>query len=144
MFSMYPHTITVLNRFIDRGRTTYYATLVGNVLYQDKQAVKTGNETSLTDNQGYVQIPYLNEEAILQNCYIANTDYVKSNEWRTLPNKELNWTLQEEDLIVKGSIDIKEYSQDEVDELLDKRTIVSIEDIDYTILVNNHYGVTLK
>ena len=144
MFSMYPHTITVFNKFSDRRGVTYYPTQIMNVLYQDKQAVKTGSEIHSSDNNGYVQIPYLNENAVLQDCYIADTDYIKPSEWQLLPNKELHWTLQKEDFILKGSVEIKIYTEDEINAILAKRLTESIEDIDVGFTLNNHYGVTLK
>ena len=145
MLMMYPHTITIFNAYDDKGSISYYPTVIKNVLYQDKQAEKTGNTNHMTDNNGYVQIPYLNENSILQDTYIANTDFVKSSEWRLLPNKQFNWTIQENDFILKGQYsDLTPLNSRDMAKIKDTRTIISLEDIDYTSILSPHYGITLK
>jgi hypothetical protein len=99
----------------------------------------------MTDNNGYVQIPYLNENSILQDTYIANTDFVKSSEWQLLPNKRFNWTIQENDFILKGQYsDLTPLNSRDMAKIKDTRTIISLEDIDYTSILSPHYGITLK
>lgn len=114
---MYPHTITVINRFVDKGVVTEYAHVVEGVHYQDKQSVRTGTTEHFTDNQGYVQIPFVSAD-----------DYVSPEDWKKLEDKSTKWTLQENDFA----------------QLREKRTIVSIEIIDYSITIPKHFGVMLK
>lgn len=136
---MYPHTITVINRYREGREVKHYFTIVENVFYQDKQAVITGNEIHASNNQGYVQIPYVKGSEIIKNEYKSDKEYIKPSEWRELADKSEHWTLQEDDYILKGTT-----QETEADNITDKRTIESVENIDYSIIFNSHYGVTLK
>jgi len=121
---MYPHTITIINSHNNRGKVEYYFTTIDGVFYQDKQGVKMGTTDHFTDNRGYVQIPH----SVMQ-------DYVEPMNWKELSDKSSKWTLQENDFIHKGST---------VDINAPKRTIESVENIDYSISIEKHYGVTLR
>lgn len=124
---MYPHTVTVINQINVKGSLqTYYKELVG-VLYQDKQGVRTGDTSVTTDNQGYVQIPK------------SVGGYLPPKQYAKLTDKSNNWTIKENDFIVKGS-----HVGIPLDDLDNVRTIVSDEDIDYGIVIPPHYGVYLK
>ena len=136
---MYPHTITVINRHREGREVKYYFTTVENVFYQDKQAVITGSEIHASNNQGYVQIPYVKGNEIIKNEYKSDKEYIKPSEWKKLMDKSKHWTLQEDDFILKGTT-----QETVVENITDKRTIESVEDIDYSIIFNSHYGVTLK
>ena len=121
---MYPHTITVINAHNNRGKVEYYFTTIEGVFYQDKQGVKMGTTDHFTDNRGYVQIPH----SVMQ-------DYIEPSQWKELSDKSSKWTLQENDFIHKGST---------TDINAPKRTIESVENIDYSISIEKHYGVTLR
>lgn len=129
---MYPHTITVINLANDKGMITGYLTEIDTVLYQDKQKVRTGGETHFSDNQGYVQIPYAS---------INMENYLDEDDWKKLPKEEKSnyWTLQKNDFILKGTTVETNYK-----EINKKRTIESYEDIDYSIRIGKHIGITLK
>src|SRR5690625_2413018 len=90
---MYPHSITIINRFDNRGRVEHYHRVVLGVHYQDKQGVRLGSTDHFTDDQGYVQIPYESLQ-----------DYVPYQQWRELQDKSSKWTIQREDFIVKGIV----------------------------------------
>ena len=125
---MYPHTITVINRKKVGRETLYYPTTLKGVHFQDKQGVKTGNTTHVTDNNGYVQIPHILD------------GYLEPHKWEELTVPDGYWTLKENDFIVKGDTINLEAPQDTVG----ARTIDSIENIDYSIFISKHFGVTLK
>lgn len=129
---MYPHTITVINLANDKGIITGYLTEIDTVLYQDKQKVRTGGETHFSDNQGYVQIPNFSKQ--MEN-------YLDEEDWKKLSDEDKKeyWTLQKNDFILKGTTDKTNYK--EIDK---KRTIESYEDIDYSIRIGKHIGITLK
>lgn len=114
---MFPHTITIVNRHMNKGVVTEYSHEIIGVHYQDKQNVRTGSTEHFTDNNGYVQIPLA-----------SAADYVIPDEWNALADKSSKWTLQENDFV----------------EHRNKRTIVSIELIDYGITIPHHFGVELK
>lgn len=136
---MYSHTITVINRFSNRGKVEEYFTVISNVHFQDKQGIKTGNAEHFTDNNGYVQIPYVEGNEIIKREYVSDKEYVEPHKWLALDDKGSTWTLQEDDYIVKG--EVLETSSKAIP---NKRTIDSIENIDYSKFINKHYGVTLK
>ena len=123
---MFPHTITIINYVREKGYSKAYYKVLENVLYQDKQGIKTGQQVSNTDNQGYVQIPESVE------------GYVPPHEYKLLVDKSEHWTLQENDKIVKGSyIGVPE------DDINGLRLIDSFENVDYGITLGSHFGVTL-
>ena len=125
---MYNETITIINVLNVKGIITYFPTVLIGVHYQDKQGVRTGTTVQFTDNQGYVQIP---QEVI---------GYKPIEEWKALTDKSTHWTLQENDFIVKGS----NYNQVDIKKTPGLRTIDSVENIDYGIIIEPHFGVTLK
>lgn len=124
---MYPHTITIINVINERGRLTYYSKIITGVHYQDKQTVRTGSKEHFSDNQGYVQIPK------------SIGGYVTPSQYEELLDKTNNWTLKENDFIVKGS-----HTENDPKIMDGVRTIKSIEDIDYGITIPHHFGVDLK
>lgn len=128
MHRLYNHTVTVVNKINNKGNVTLHAHVLVGVHYQDKQGIKTGSTVQFTDNQGYVQIPHSIE------------GYVNPIEYAELKDFDGKWTLKEGDYIAKGIYDLKE-GQKTTEGL---RTIDSIENIDYAITMQNHYGITLK
>lgn len=125
---MYPHAITVINKFDNRGKVEYYYRAILGVHYQDKQGVVLGSTERYTSDQGYVQIPYASIK-----------DYLPYEKWRELEDKSQAWTLQREDYIVKGIPDTTIFK-----DIKEKRTIESYENIDYSIIIDKHLGVSLK
>ena len=125
---MYPHIITVINSYDNRGKVEYYYRAILSVFYQDQQGVTLGSTERFTSDKGYVQIPY---ESI--------KDYLPYEQWRKLEDKSQAWTLQREDYIVKGVPSTTVFKDIE-----EKRTIESYENIDYSIVLDKHFGVTLK
>ena len=125
---MYPHTITVINSFDNRGKVDYYFTTIENVFYQDQQGIVLGSTERFTSDKGYVQIPYESMDG-----------YLPYEQWRKLEDKSQAWTLQREDYIVKGVPNTTVFKDIE-----EKRTIESYENIDYSIVLDKHFGVTLK
>lgn len=127
---MYPHTITIINLINVKGQLQAHYKTLHEVLYQDKQAVKSGSESQYTDNNGYVQIPHKIE------------GYLTPEQYKSQVDKTNYWTLQENDYIVKGVVD--EVPMNELNDIEGLRTILSIENIDYSIVLDKHYGVYLK
>lgn len=128
--TMFPHTVTIINRFNNRGRITEYFTEISNVFWEDVSSVSLGNEVHFNKDTGYIQIP---------NDYVSDKDYVVYSEWLKLEDKSTKWTLNAEDYVIKGTT-----TETNSDNLTDLRTIESVEDIDYGIPMLNHFGVIIK
>lgn len=124
---MYPHTITIINHHNSRGDVINYFHTIEGVHYQDTQKVDTGRTDHISNNKGYVQIPK------------KHKGYLPPDQWAKSTDKDKFWTLKEDDKIVKGVP-----LTDIVEDIEGIRTIESIEDIDYGIVIPHHYGVTLK
>lgn len=127
---MYNQTVTIINLVNEKGRTTAFFHTLNGVHFQDKQGVRTGNQDMFTDNQGYVAIPH------------ALTGYLSPLEYAQLNDKTNHWTIQENDYIVKGEQVTVPFV--EIQDLQNVRLINSFENIDYNIVIEGHYGVTLK
>ena len=127
---MYNQTVTIINLVNEKGRTTAFFHILPNVHYQDKQTVRTGSQDMFSDNQGYVAIPH------------SLKGYLSPLEYSQLPDKTNHWTIQENDYIVKGEQATVPFV--EIQDLQNVRLINSFENIDYNIVIEGHYGVTLK
>lgn len=124
---MYPHTITIVNSYSVRGSVAYFATVLKGVHYQDTQGVQLGTTEHFTKTEGYVQIPH------------DVTGYIDPNEWDELEDKTTHWTLKEGDFVIKGEHVVKKPQ-----EVYGSRSIERLENVDYGIIIEPHFGVYLK
>jgi hypothetical protein len=124
---MNPHTVTIINKINNKGQVTYYMFELVGVHFQDKQGIRTGETSAITDNQGYVQVPYS------VDGYLPSVDYEK------LSDKSNNWTIKEGDFIAKGS-----HKNEPFNDIANKRVIADFENVDYGITIAPHFGIYLK
>jgi hypothetical protein len=131
---MYPHTITIFNKVVDRGRITWLATVIENVFYQDTHATVSGSENHASSDKGYVQIPYTLGHEAIKESYKSDKTYLAPHQWNDSSN---NFTLRNNDYIAKGI-------HSDYDSTPNKRMIVGIDNVDYSIVSNQHFGITLE
>ena len=127
---MYTHTVYIINIYRGlRGALEYFITELNGVHYQDSQAVRLGSTEHLSSNQGQLIIPH------------SVQGYVPPHVWNQLEDKTSGWTIQEHDLVVKQGLDL---NLETPQKTKGARTVESIENIDYSIAIGNHYEIKLK
>lgn len=129
---MHSHIVVIINRLQGhRGAIDLYPTLIPKAHYQDMTGVKLGNTDNITNTSGYLQIPSEVE------------GYLPPHEWK-LSDKVGKWTIQEHDMVLKGSYDLAFITKDTINDIQGVRTIESFELVDYGITIPKHWGVYLK
>ena len=133
---MFNHTVTIYNRYINNITKdyAYKRTVIAGVHWENTENVKLGNQSVKTDNNTCLIIP----------CTVKNIkDYVNPSVFKNNPTGEI-WTLQTEDIVVKGVVNFDIMSVADLKGYCAK-TIHSIEEVDYaSITTLNNWTVGLR
>lgn len=117
---MFPHTITVYNRYIASGTERWQRTALKGVLWDATAGRATRTTGIFTANSAKVIIP-----ARVQS---TGAHYVSPAAWGTRPSKAGAWTLQPGDIIAAGDTqaDITS-SPTELQATAEARQIISVD-----------------
>ncbi|ADY54709.1 hypothetical protein Sgly_0343 [Syntrophobotulus glycolicus DSM 8271] len=118
---MFPHTVTIYNKYIDTGIEKWQRTVISGVFWNSSKGAavrKTG--VSTVDGLQLI-IPFS-----------ASSFYVKPKEWAALEDKSGHWTLQSGDIVILGeqSYEVVK-SSSELKQFDDVLTITNVDTRDY-------------
>jgi hypothetical protein len=85
--------VTIYNRYVVSGEEVYQRTQVLGVAWQGSKGRSGPGSSNQEANQVVIYIPSQN-----------NTEYLPAKAWQALTDKSDNWTLQNNDVIVKGLV----------------------------------------
>lgn len=133
--SMFPHTVTVLNKYRKNdGSYLYTPTVLVGVLYAEKKAVTKGTTgIDISDEIG-VTVPfgvYANKTYLAPSEYVKLTDLTRNN----------YWTITKDDYIIKSELVSTDISISTItSNLSDKCKVTKVATLDFGNL--KHWQVT--
>lgn len=89
---MFPHTVTVYNKFTDAGSEKWKRTVLSGVFWDSSKGA-VNRKTGVTSADGLLLI-----------IPMSIKGYVKPKAWTALSDKTGFWTLQSSDTVILGSI----------------------------------------
>jgi hypothetical protein len=94
---MFPHTITVYNKYVDDGAEKWQRTILTGVFFDGvKGAVMRKTGVASADSLQII---------IPMSVQASRAAYAPSKAWTTLTDKTGSWTLQNGDTVVYGALD---------------------------------------
>jgi hypothetical protein len=113
---MFPHTVTVYNKYIESGTEKWQRTVLTGVFWDgSKGAVIRKTGVASADGLRLI-IP------------MSRKGYIKPKKWEALANKSGAWTLQEGDTVILGNIEHEVVRSSS--ELLGFDDVLSITNVD--------------
>ncbi len=135
--------VTIYNRYVASGEEVYQRTQVLGVAWQGGKGRTSAGASNQEANQVVIYIPSQN-----------NTEYLFAKAWQALTDKSANWTLQNNDIVVKGLVADEIIPADQtggpfsVSDLKakydDVLVISDVQTMDYGSPSMNHFQVTAK
>ncbi|MDJ0305388.1 MULTISPECIES: hypothetical protein [Dehalobacter] len=118
---MFPHTVTIYNKYMDNGAEKWHRTVIAGVLWNSsKGAVVRKTGESAVDGLQLI-IPFS-----------AGAGYVKPKAWESLTDRSGCWTLKGGDTVILGDIDYEVVkSSSELKLFDDVLTISNVDTRDY-------------
>jgi len=122
---MFPHTVTLYNKYVDGGVEKWQRTVLAGVLWEDSSKGAVMRKTGLSNVDGLQLIIPILVDA-------GGSSYVKPKAWAVLVDKTGSWTLQSSDSVVLGEIDYEIVkSSSELKQFDDVLTITAVDTRDY-------------
>lgn len=114
---MFPHTVTVYNKYKDGTTERWQRTVVSGVLWDAIKGAVTRKTGVTSADSLRLMIPMA-----------ARSGYKAPKEWAGLPDKSGSWTLQAGDMVVLGTLEYEVVkSSAELRELDHALTITSVD-----------------
>lgn len=133
---------TIYNRYVSSGEEVYQRTQITGVAWQGGKGRTGAGSSNQQANQVTVYIPSA-----------GRSDYVTPKAWAILSNKSGKWTLQPNDVIVKGLVNDTIAPPNETGAITlsalkakydDVLVISDVQTMDYGSLSMQHWQVTAK
>ena len=117
---MFPHTITIYNKYLDGSTEKWQRTALAGVFWDSSRGAVV-RKTGVASADGLrLIIP------------MTIKGYVKPKEWEALSDKAGSWTLQEGDTVILGNIEYEVVrSSSELQQLDDVLTISNVDTRNY-------------
>jgi hypothetical protein len=85
--------MTVYNKYVESRAEKYQRTVISAVLWDSSSATVKRKSADVQDNKAVIAIPFS-----------VGAAYKTAKAWAALVAKTANWTLQEGDVVVRGSV----------------------------------------
>lgn len=117
---MFPHTVTVYNKYTDAGTEKWQRTVLRGVFW-DSSKGRVNRKTGVSSADGLMLIIPMTVKG-----------YRKQKAWAALPDKSDSWTLQSGDIVILGAEDYEVLkSSKELQQFNDVLTITNVDTRDY-------------
>ena len=119
--TMFPHTVTVLNKVEDNDGVRYLPTRLDGVLYVTTRS--SSRSTTGSDNKDEIKctIPF---GVSVDKAFVNRLAYNKLTD----EDKAKHWTLSKEDIIVKAVIEDPQLALKTINSLYEEKMVVSFVD----------------
>ena len=130
---MFNHTVTIYNKYVDTATRSYgyKKTVLKGVHWESGEGVKLGSKSVTTSDDTFLIIPF--SIKVFDN-------YVKPN---LFTNEGDLWTLQTEDIVVKGELDLNIKSIADL-KGYEVGTVKKIHTVDYAFGCLNNWTLELS
>lgn len=119
--TMFPHTVTVLNKVSSDDGVVYYPTVLKGVLYVTSRSSSRSTTGSDIKDDIKCTIPF---KVGVSKPFISRLDYNKLSD----EEKKGYWTLAKDDIIVKAEVTDTQISLKTIDRVYEDKMVVSFVD----------------